>query len=238
MLPPLPVCIVQPTMRATIADNLPRLAEAIVGAAEQGAALVVFPECATTGFHRDIQRAAHRPALLDAVQTLQRLCDQHGIAAVVGSAWPHEHGMLNAALVLRPGQAMCIAPKVGLTQSERRFFSPAPRALPWMLGGWRLASVLCREVEDIDAVVDAYLGRVDALIWPGYMAWTDDDGPGAVGELAKRLGVPILQCNWPGSLNAPGQHSMGRSHWISAGGDIVELAPDGPGRVFWTLGSS
>ena len=229
----LSVCIVQPPMAATIAENLPRLCAALVEAAADGADLVLFPECATTGFHRGLPGQCKPRMLTEAVQTLQRLCDQHAVAAVVGSPWPHDGGILNAAVVLRPGQIPLIAPKVGLTDSERRFFSVGPRASSWRLGGFRLATVLCREVADVDVLATHYAGQVDALLWPGYIAWSG--GALDAGALARRLAVPILQCNWPESLNAPGAHVMGRSRLIGADGEVVATGPDGVGRAMWVL---
>ena len=125
--------------------------------------------------------------------------------------------------------------QVGLTPSELRFFSPGLRTPPWRLGPWRLATILCREVEDIDALVAAYAGRVDALIWPGYMAWSGDNDTDDSVALALRLGVPVLQCNWPGSLNAPGQHRMGESRFTLADGTTAAVGPSGVGQVCWQL---
>lgn len=231
----LSVCIVQLPMAATVAENLPRIIEAITDAASEGADLVVFPECATTGFHRGLRSQCAGHILTDAVSTLRRLCEQHCIATVVGSPWRHGGGVLNAAIVLRPGCVPIVAPKVGLTDSERRFFSPAPRAPAWRLRGWRLATVLCREVADIGPLEAAYAGQVDALLWPGYIAWEGGELDNMASMLARRLGVPILQCNWPESLNAPGEHRMGQSQRIGADGRILAAGPAGVGRVTWTL---
>ena len=235
MHPPLSVAITQPAMRASIAENLPRLCDWVSTAAASGSSLVVFPECATTGLHRHLAAACQPLAIIEAMQTLDRLCQQHRIGVVVGSPWRHDGVMLNAAIVLRPGCPPLIAPKVGLTPSELRFFSPGLRTPPWRLGPWRLATILCREVEDIDALVAAYAGRVDALIWPGYMAWSGDNDTDDSVALALRLGVPVLQCNWPGSLNAPGQHRMGESRFTLADGTTAAVGPSGVGQVCWQL---
>lgn len=240
-LPVLPLAVVQPVMKATIAENLPGLLAEIIAAAREGARLVLLPECATTGFHRGLPGQCRGHSLTDAAGVLRRASDQLGVAVVVGSPWPHDGGILNAAVVLRPGCVPLVAPKVGLTDSERQFFTVAPRGEPWTFGGWRLATVLCREVEDLEALAEAYAGRVDALLWPGYVAW-DGEGPDggglevAASRLAARLGVPILQCNWPDALNVPGQHLMGRSQWIGADGQLRAEGPSGAGRVLWRLG--
>ncbi len=236
MPPPLTVAIIQPRMRATVAENLPGIVAEVTEAAAAGAGLIVLPECATTGFHRGLPDQCVGHALTDAAAVLRRLCDQLGVAAVVGSPWRHDGGVLNAALVLRPGCVPLVAPKEGLTDSERRFFTPAPRAAPWTFRGWRLATALCREVADIDALLAAYAGRIDALIWPGYIAWDSGELDDDAARLARSLRVEVVQCNWPESLNAPGAHRMGRSRWIGSDGRIRAEGPPGVGRVCWTLG--
>ncbi|MFT5684319.1 MAG: putative amidohydrolase [Myxococcota bacterium] len=81
---------------------LPVAVAEITATARDGAALVLLPECATTGFHRGLPAQCSSRGLTDAASVLRRVSDQLGVAVVVGSPWPHDGGFLNAVLVIRP----------------------------------------------------------------------------------------------------------------------------------------
>lgn len=232
------VMIDQVRMHDRLDANHAELRAGISAAAAAGASLVVFPECATTGFHRRLREVYDATAVGAIIDDLQARCEASGVAAVVGTPWPGPDGSVyNAALVLRPGMPRLVAPKVGLTPSEQRFFTPGRRAPVWEWDGWRLATLLCREVEDLDALQAAYAGKVDLLLWPGYIAWQDGGTyRAAASRLAATVGAHVAQCCWPGALNDPDQRGMGGSLLIDPRGVVRATAPsDRPARACWSL---
>lgn len=175
----------------------------------------LFPECATTGFHRGLPaQVANVAAGLD---TLRACVQATGVTALVGTPRAQGEQVLNALAVLEPGQPDRFVDKVGLTPSEARFFSPgASRAVHTVLGR-QVTAVLCREVLD-DVLVDA-----DLVLWPGYIQWEGgpDDYLGRARATAQANGVTLVQANWPVSLNAPDTRGLGGS---------VVVGPDGAVR--------
>jgi len=238
---PIAVAVAQLPMADTLAANLASARIAVAQAAGLGADLVVLPECATTGFHRGLRELCEPGALDDAVLTLQSDVNQHGVVAVVGTPLFDGPLVRNAAITLRPGRAPVVAHKVGLTASEAGFFTPGERGAPWVVGDWRFGVILCREILDKADVLRDFQGAIDVLLWPGYISW---DQPGGAGEdylavakeLARTLGVHLLQCNWPHAINDPSLRGMGGSVWLDPAGVLIRRAPaDVPSMTLLTL---
>lgn len=218
------VVAAQIPMAPTVTGNLARVFAAVRAA---DADLVVFPECTLTGFHRGLPELLQSRDLAECDGRLRRLARETGKAVLVGRPMETEHGVLNVVQCFAPGQPVQWVAKVGLTPSETRFFSaplPGSPASAGLLrvGSLRLGVVLCREV--LDAQHPRLVGA-DLIVWPGYIQWTGD---GAYLDAAKdhcrSLRVPMLQCNWATSLNAPDTVGMGGSVALDANGGLVAQA--------------
>ncbi len=120
---------------ADIAFNCAEIELAIDGAARDGAALVLFPELAITGyscadlFHQDLLCDAAMAALKAlAAKTLG------GPAVVIGLPVAHEGALWNCAAVLAGGRIAGLVPKSWLPDYkefyESRWFSPGSTPLP------------------------------------------------------------------------------------------------------------
>ena len=221
------IVTVQLPMAATVAENLESIVRCVDHAVEDlGAEVVVFPECALTGFHRDLPEQCTPEILGDAVGELQTYADELGAMLLVGTPWPLPDGrMLNVLAVIRPDEDLLVAPKVGLTDSEAAFFTPGPVHTTWEWGERTFTSLLCREV--LDPVDADELGEVDVVIWPSTIAWDggDDDYIGAVSEVAQTLEAVVVQANWPDSLNEPDMRSLGGSVVVGPDGQVVVEGP-------------
>jgi predicted amidohydrolase len=134
--------------------------------------------------------------------------------------------VLNAMLLLAPGQAPQWTAKRGLTPSEVRFFSPPvlgevghPGQL--LFQGRRFGVVFCREI--LDPL--EHLAGADALLWPGCIQWDEDDNyERAASAHCLRLGVPLLQANWADAINAPQISGMGGSFLLDTQGAVFRRA--------------
>ena len=110
-----------------ISENLTKIQNAIRRASEAGARLLVFPECALTGYPpRDIpSSAAEDFALLsEAHKELQALADRYRMALIVGTMTRAEQGIYNTALVFRPGEKPVPYHKRALWGWDRDNFVP------------------------------------------------------------------------------------------------------------------
>ncbi len=221
------IIAVQLPMAPTVADNLASILRSVDHAVEDlGADVVLFPECALTGFHKDLPDQCTPEILGDALGELQAMADELDAMLLVGTPWPLPDGrMLNALAVLRPIEDLLVAPKIGLSESELQFFTAGTERTTWTWLGARFASVICREM--LDPIDPAQLGDVDVVFWPGYIAWDagDDDYMGAVSRVARALKAVVVQANWPDSLNAPETRGMGGSVVVGPDGELVFTGP-------------
>jgi len=245
---PLRIAIGQLQMHWSGEANTHAIVAAIARAAVAGAQLAVFPELAVTGFHRQIRALAVPPQVEGWLAAIRGACATHALATLVGTPTFGVDGrVFNSALLIgADGADVGVVHKIGLTPAEATFFAAGHDRPVFTLLGRRCSALLCREIDDLDAVA-AQLppGHVDLLLWPGAMrpavdgSETDPDAHVKRAQgLAQRCGTYIVQANWPNSLNYPDESR-------EAGHSVV-VAPDGalhlrlpmahPGIGVFTLG--
>jgi len=248
---PLRLAIAQMPMAWTTTENTAAVLQGLRLAAAGGANIVLFPELAITGFHREIRREAEPDRVAAAWAQVQAAATRHAIAAAVGTpAWVA--GETRPRNVLRlvdaQGRVLADVPKIGLTPSEATFFAPgiAPRPLA-TLAGWRCSSVLCREVEDADLLAQQLpAGTADLLLWPSLVGH-DPVTMAANGwpdylplaqAVARRSAAHLVQCNWPMALNNPEARWTGESAVIDPSGRLLLRLPrDEAGLALFNLGA-
>ena len=240
------LAIAQTRMHWTLGDNLASMRRSLRRASAAGAQLCVFGELALTGYHRQIAREADPARVAAAVAVLQADCAQAGIAAAVGTpTWPVAGGKpLNSVLLVdERGALQASVDKDGLTLVETFFFQPGSGRPVAVLQGRRCTAVLCREVEDGDAIA-AQLppGHAELVFWPSLTSPRADDAappyPPLVQALARRSGAWWVQCNAPQALNTPAATGLGGSIVVAPDGDIrLQLPLDEPGLAVFDLGA-
>jgi NAD+ synthase (glutamine-hydrolysing) len=134
-----------------IAGNERLIASQIEAARERGAAVVLVPELAITGYPpEDLLLKEH--FLADARAAIERLATEtQGIVAVVG--FPERAGdhVYNSAAILRDGAIAHVYRKVHLPNygvfDERRYFASGPRAGGHVdVNGVRLGLTICEDI--------------------------------------------------------------------------------------------
>lgn len=122
-------CAVPRVSVGNVAYNEERIAEKIGEAAKEGVGILVFPECALTGyscgdlfFQKALQHAAK-----EALLRLCRLVPQNMLVAVGTPLWI-DGALYNVAVWLKKDRPVAIIPKAFLPNyrehAERRFFTP------------------------------------------------------------------------------------------------------------------
>jgi 5-aminopentanamidase len=131
------------------AANLAAMTRKLSEAADRGARLVVFPECALTGYgfeSRDQVRAAAEPLPGPAVDVLARECARRGVWAVFGLLEAAPDGKLfNACALVGPAGFVAGYRKVHLPcLGADRFTDPGDRPFAVHdLGGLKLGMNIC-----------------------------------------------------------------------------------------------
>ncbi len=241
------IAIAQMPMAWTVEENTRSILEHLAQAKTCGADVAVFPECATTGFHRRVPEQTSRDGIQQAIGRIRAECAVLGLPAIVGTPFfptAQEVSIWNAALVIdSSGEVSAICPKIGLTQSESAFFHAGTARPTFILGSASCAVLLCREIRDAE-YFRPFLTNVRVVFWPGVIAWNSPRAThpenvvtrGIASACARRLGVYLVQCNWAQSLNDPEVSGMGGSLVISPAGEIVhECSIDRPGLSIVTV---
>lgn len=235
------IAIAQMPMQATCAGNTDGVMEHLGEAAALGAEVVVFPECATTGYHRDVPAQVSRGFIHDALARVREACAKLRLAAVVGTPYypAADDGVVwNAAVVVGPGgDVLAVCPKVGLTKGEHRFFTPGADRPRFRLASFSCGLMLCREVRDARQRLTDGSDRI--TFWPGVISWEPDGGdpeddvtPEIAVAGARTLGSYVVQCNWSNSVNRPRLRGMGGSLVLAPTGELLYESPRDTAGLF------
>lgn len=132
-----------------VAANVGEHVRLLEDADGHGARLAVFPELSLIGY--DLRLLAEESHWLTSpsaqLAELQAACEDMGIAAAVGAAVREPDGTPRLASVLiRPGAAPLIAPKMHLHGPEGELFEPGDRPTVVDIDGWNVALAVCFDV--------------------------------------------------------------------------------------------
>lgn len=235
------VAIVQMPNQTDMDRSFAHIQGALERARAHEAALVLFPECALSGFsaHMRERTLAQLEPYLTQLQTWTL---QTGIDVVLPTGVADGERVYNSGFVLSQGSRQQLF-KLGLTPSEQRFFS-APAASPKVFEtlGLRYAVLLCMEAQQPPWTYFKR-GEVDLVLWPGYWGWTledtwsplkSDGAPDLVFEHQRAWQVPLLQANFSRNAldDARSSGPQGLSVVVDADGELVGRGAHGEDGVW------
>ena len=109
-----------------IKNNIETVKKAIIKASHEGVKLLVFPECALTGYPpRDIENSSvvNFQELNFAYKQLQSLVDKNAIHIIIGTIIQEDEKYYNSAIVFTPYKEKCFYHKRALWGWDRDNFS-------------------------------------------------------------------------------------------------------------------
>ena len=237
---PLCIAIVQQPMAWTAPQNVAHIVAALAVAAQEGAAIAVFPELALTGFHRGIREQAMPATVEAALQQVRAACRAHRIVCALGAPTFAANGAtLNSYLHINAaGEIVSAVSKNGLTPAELTFFAPGTERPVMQFAGRTCTTVMCREIDDLESVAAQLQSKeVDLVFWPSMVG----NPPGTIhptpedtadlgyfkrtAVLAQRLDAFVVQSNWPQALNTPDSTYLGESKAYAPDGEILLTLP-------------
>ena len=189
--------------------NFSTICAAAERAAEAGAELLLFPECALTGYPpRDIpsSAAADFPRLAEMHAALHKLSDARNLALIVGSMVPAENGVRNAVMIFRPGEEPLIYAKRALWGWDRDNFVPGDAPGVFSFRGWKIGVRICYEVRFPEYFRELYRTRAVENVFPVLSA----------NAIAPYPGAPTMLCDASGRI-------------------LVENPPDAPHLLLFDL---
>jgi predicted amidohydrolase len=131
--------------RAAIADNVSWITEVIHTSANDGVEIILFPECAVTGYHRDFD-AVSRSQTEAALQRIARAACAARCCVLVGCPAYAGRRRFNSLVVFdRRGRKVFTYSKIHLTARDARFFKPGNTLAFFHLAGVPCTAIICHE---------------------------------------------------------------------------------------------
>ena len=161
-----------------IRKNLETIEKAIREAADRQADLVVFPECALTGYPpMDMPSVSQVDFTLagECCERLQDLCGETKTAAVVGMIAKEGDRIFNRAVFFAPDGECGIYDKRALWGWDRENFAPGDRNGIIEYKGFRIGIRICFEVRFPEYFRELYRERTDADLVLFYDVSETDD---------------------------------------------------------------
>jgi predicted amidohydrolase len=139
------VATIQMRFATTVADNLLTMERLLAKAHRQRADVALFPECATTGYHRNFSAltAAETKRALDGVS---ELAAKFQMNLLVGAPVFLRRKLYNALVVFdRVGRIVHCYAKCHLTEIDRRYFTPGNAIALFQIEGHWATAIICHE---------------------------------------------------------------------------------------------
>jgi NAD+ synthetase len=149
----LPIAIAQlDFLVGDIENNAAKIAKHYQTQAESGAAIVIFPECAITGYPaEDLLLLPHfQNTAMQAIQELATITCRFETALIVGGIWREDDQLFNVAFWLEDGAIQRIFRKISLPNDgvfdERRTFAPSVESEIMEWRGKRISVIICEDM--------------------------------------------------------------------------------------------
>ncbi len=141
----LQVGAVQMRFRPRIDQNVEHIVERIHSAANAGTDVVLFPECAVTGYRRDFKGLTPGP-VMKACADVARAARAARCNVLVGSPTFREGRWFNSLLLFdRRGRKAFEYSKIHLTAWDARFFQPGRSLAFFRIDGVPATAIICHE---------------------------------------------------------------------------------------------
>ena len=224
-LPPFKVALVQ--MKPVFADlnaNLQFALSKLQHASEEGAALVVFPECALSGYVFDTYEEAmqHADAIPGiATAALASACKRLNLFVVIGMLEKDGIDLYNSAVVIGPEGIIakyrkCHLPFVGLDRFTKTGSELCIVDLPFAKAG----VLICYDLRFPEAVRSLALQGADVLILPTNWPSGSENNPDFLTRArAVENRMYVLACDRVGKEQ--GAEFIGRSQAVAPNGTVL-----------------
>lgn len=213
----------------TIAGNLARIDAALRRAARRGADVVLFPECATTGYACDFG-ALDRRELRAALDQVGAWAAQHRLNVLLGSPVVAGRALRNSLVVFdRAGRETYRYAKCQLTEADRRWFTPGNALALFEVEGVPATAIICHERRYPELVRLPVMAGARIIFHPNAgldrlaVSRRKRGGRDGIAVRAFENAVPYVFANSVGPQGR-GLWSAGDSKIVAADGRVLRLA--------------
>ncbi len=147
-----------------IEDNKEKIVTAINDAHKEKIKLLIFPECALTGYPpRNIENSSkvNFNELEDVYVLLQKLCDDYEMNVVVGTITKVDNTFYNSAILFSPRMERIIYNKKALWGWDRDNFSCGSENCIVQIEDWKIGIRICFEVRFPEFFRELYKAQTD-----------------------------------------------------------------------------
>ena len=221
----LSVAAVQMRSTQDLTQNVARVCAAIAECATQGVRVVVFPECALTGYFEDVVTNLTSSQIRSAEEQVANTCRRDGIYAVVGSAYRDGEKLFDSALIIAPtGQVLERYHKVHLAEG---WPEPGDHLSVFKVDGVKCSVIICHDERYPEMVRLPVLAGARVIFYLSHESGLREERKlipyrAQIQARAVENTVYIVHANAPANPDATGSH--GQSRIIGPDGNIVQEA--------------
>jgi predicted amidohydrolase len=217
------VATVQFHSKPTVAENTKIITNYLTTCAENEIDIVLFPECATTGYDKKVINNASRAELLDAEKTIAKACADNKINAVVGTVYDSVNVRYNTAAVFnRLGDLVHRYAKIQLVGGDD-WAVPGTEMCVFHLDGIPCSIIICHDERYPELVRLPVLAGAQIVFYPSSESNVTaehklDPYRAQISARADENDIFIIQSNFPAMM------SHGQSRIISPWGIVLQEA--------------
>ncbi len=208
--------------------NLEKIKKAYLYCVEKNADLVVFPECAATGY--PLEDLVLKPHFMEKVQEIVRefvlVTSSQKAAVILGCPWLDNGRIINTALFIQNGEIKQVISKYALPNygvfDEKRVFDHGPLPTPLIYNGFNIGVMICEDMWVPEPALHLKQKGADFLLvlnGSPFDLGKDDRRKEQAHARINETGLPLIYLNLVG-----GQDSLvfdGRSFVLDEKGETV-----------------
>jgi predicted amidohydrolase len=221
----LTVATVQMRSTRDLADNVTRIEKQIKDCASKGARVVVFPECALSGYFEDAIEQLSAEALAEAEKKVAAACEASAVYAIVGTPTRDGKKLLNSAVVFSPTGK--IIERYHKIQLAERWPEGGTHLSVFRIDDVPCSIIVCHDERYPELVRLPVLAGAKVIFYVSHESGLREEhkiGPyrAQIQARAVENTVFVIQANAPANKDATGSH--GHSRIIAPDGNILHEA--------------
>jgi predicted amidohydrolase len=215
-------------MRSTrdLTTNVHKIDEFLARCAHDGSRVVVFPECALTGYFDDVyMNALSAEQLAGAERQVAEACRKHDVYAVIGTPSRDGEKLYNSAAVINPrGEVVAHYHKIQLAES---WPTAGDQLLVFKIDDVQACIIICHDERYPELVRLPVLAGARVVFCLSHESGLDKESKlvpyrAQIQARAVENTVYVVQANAPANTDSTGSH--GQSRLIAPDGNLIEEA--------------
>jgi predicted amidohydrolase len=221
----LAVAAVQMRSSRVLSENVERIEKHIREAAEKGARVAIFPECALTGYFEDTIQEVSAEALSRAENKIAAACKAARIYAIVGTPTRDTNKLFNSAAVFSP--AGVVIERYHKIQLAEQWPASGSQLSVFRIDGVPCSVIICHDERYPELVRLPVVAGAKVIFYVSHESGLREEhkvGPyrAQIQARAVENTVFVVHANAPANKDTTGSH--GQSRIIAPDGNIIEEA--------------